>query len=246
MIIIPAIDLIDGKCVRLFKGDYNRQTNYSEDPASQAAKFADLGARRLHIVDLDAARNQGNNRAVIRRIRKSFPGVIECGGGIRSKEDIQEMLECGCDRLILGTVLAKQTRLCADWVKEFGPVFIGGIDALNGEVKISGWEEGSALKDTVLAKKAAEIGMISLIYTNIDKDGSLSGPDLERTNLMAKESGIPLILSGGIACDDDLRIAASQGHPLLKGAITGKAYYEGKLDLKKLLQEIPQTERMEW
>lgn len=249
MIIIPAIDLIDGKCVRLTKGDYDTSKIYNEDPVETAMTFESGGAKRIHIVDLDAARGDGNNREVIKKIRNSVSCVVETGGGIRTTDDVKELIDCGITRMIAGTVLAKNPDLVAGWIAEFGRFFIAGIDALNGEVKVSGWEKGSGLSDTELAKASADMGIISIVYTNIAKDGTLSGPDLKNTVRIAEESGLPVILSGGISCDDDFKIIdADARNSGISGVITGKAVYEGRINLNKVIAEY-QTElgtEMEW
>ena len=234
MTIIPAIDLLEGRCVRLYKGQYDQSRVYDRDPAATAAEFVRQGAERIHLVDLGAARGGENNREVIRAIRKAVPAVIEVGGGIRSEADVEELLELGVDRLIVGTVLAREPRKVEGWVKAYGRVFIAGIDALEGRVKVSGWEEGSGLSDTELARQAADLGIISIIYTNIDRDGTLEGPDLESTRRIARESGLPVILSGGISGPADLEAVCSGPEARkegIRGIITGKALYEGRLDL---------------
>ena len=234
MIIIPAIDLLDGSCVRLLKGNYNESTVYKSDPVEMADKLVKLGCQRLHIVDLDAARGQGkNNRDIIRKIRKKIDIVIETGGGIRSEKDVEELLDIGINRLILGTVFAKNPSIAGKWTKKYGYHFIAGIDALNGEVKISGWEEGSSLKDTELAKKALDNGIISIIYTNIDKDGTLDGPDIESSIRIAETSNLPVIISGGISSHNDFKKIADLEHPGIAGVITGKAFYENKINLQE-------------
>ncbi|MBI9107115.1 MAG: 1-(5-phosphoribosyl)-5-[(5-phosphoribosylamino)methylideneamino]imidazole-4-carboxamide isomerase [Spirochaetales bacterium] len=249
MIIIPAIDLIDGKCVRLFKGDYSTSKIYNEDPVETAKAFEAAGAARIHIVDLDAARGDGNNRDVIMKIRRSVSAVIETGGGIRTTDDVQELVDCGIDRMIAGTVLAREPEKVATWIARFGSKFIAGIDALNGDVKVSGWEKGSGLSDSELAKASAAMGIISIVYTNIAKDGTLSGPDLENTLRIARESGIPVILSGGISCAEDIEAVCSQTPGSgISGIITGKAIYEGRMDLKSVIAEFQNEEniRMDW
>lgn len=238
MIIIPAIDLLDGSCVRLVKGNYNDSTIYSSDPVKMAKKLLSAGCERLHIVDLDAARGKGkNNRDIIRKIRNSIDVVIETGGGIRTDSDVKELLDIGIDRLILGTVFAKNPEIAGMWTEEFGNYFIAGIDALNGEVKISGWEEGSLLKDTDLAKQAAENGIISIIYTNIDKDGTLEGPDIKNSVRIAEISKLPVIVSGGISSENDFNVIADLNHPGIAGVITGKAVYENRIDLKLAIEK---------
>ena len=249
MIIIPAIDLIDGKCVRLTKGDYSTSRIYNDDPVETAMAFEAAGAERIHIVDLDAARGDGNNRAVIKKIRASVSSVIETGGGIRTTDDVKELIDCGITRMIAGTVLAKDPELVAGWISEFGRYFIAGIDALNGEVKVSGWEKGAGLSDTELATASAEMGIISIVYTNIAKDGTLSGPDLDNTMRIASESGIPVILSGGISSAEDIsRVTAAGAESGITGIITGKAAYEGRIDIARMINDyqIPVDSAREW
>ncbi|MDA3941341.1 MAG: 1-(5-phosphoribosyl)-5-[(5-phosphoribosylamino)methylideneamino]imidazole-4-carboxamide isomerase [Spirochaetia bacterium] len=236
MIIIPAIDLLDGSCVRLFKGNYNKSTTYASDPVEMAKKLVSSGCERLHIVDLDAARDRGkNNREIIRKIRNKIDVVIETGGGIRTDADVKDLLDIGIDRLILGTVFAKNPEIADRWTSKYGNHFIAGIDALKGEVKISGWEEGSSLRDTDLAKQAADNGIISIIYTNIDKDGTLEGPDIENSIRIAEVSKLPVIVSGGISSENDFKLIADLNHPGIGGVITGKAVYENRIDLQKAI-----------
>lgn len=223
--------------MRLQKGSYSDVTVYYEDPAEAAAVFQSLGVPRLHVVDLDAARGQGlDNRAALRRIAAVFRGEIETGGGVRSEKDIEELLKAGADFLIAGTVLAKEPETVGRWVRRYGARFIAGIDALKGEVRVSGWEKGSGLRDEDLAKRAAEIGCSAVIYTNIDKDGTMSGPDIENTKRIAEACGIPVILSGGISCNDDLYRAAASGK--IAGAIVGKAFYEKSVDLEEASKRL--------
>ena len=240
MLIIPAIDIIDGKCVRLYRGDYSKVTNYSDSPADVAVQLEEAGAQRIHIVDLDAAKGDGeNNRKTISEIRKKTSAVLELGGGIRGDDDIREILDIGIDRLILGTVFARKPETGGEWTSKYGKKFIAGIDALNGEVKVSGWEKGSGVKDTDLAAKAGEYGFCSIIYTNISRDGTLSGPDTERTALIADASSLPVIVSGGISCEDDFKNITenSSYYGRIAGIITGKAFYEGKFSLTDVIDK---------
>lgn len=237
MLIIPAIDLLDGKCVRLYKGDYSKVTVYSDDPVAMARSFVSSGAKRIHLVDLDAARGSANNRSIIAEICRQVDALFELGGGIRTQDDVKEIVDIGVDRLILGTVFAKDPECGARWTAQFGKKFIAGIDALDGEVKVSGWQQGVRMADTELAKKAAECGMCSIIYTNIVKDGTLSGPDTERTLTIAEASGLPVTVSGGISCAQDFadivhnpRCAGRIG-----GIITGKGFYEKRFDLASVI-----------
>ena len=244
MLIVPAIDLLAGQCVRLRQGDYNQVETYGLDPVEVAREFSAQGAKRLHIVDLDAARSgASNNRPVIHAVRQAFGGLVEVGGGVRSEADVEELLEAGADRLIVGTLLVREPETVARWVKRYGSVFIGGIDARGGEVKVAGWEEGSKLLDTELAARCRALGLISLVYTNIDRDGTLLGPDLERTLLVAEAAGLPVILSGGIASRVDFAAVAEVNHPLLAGVITGKAIYQNRIDLAEVIRhyQTPDT-----
>ncbi|MBN1696327.1 MAG: 1-(5-phosphoribosyl)-5-[(5-phosphoribosylamino)methylideneamino]imidazole-4-carboxamide isomerase [Spirochaetales bacterium] len=237
MIIIPSIDILNGSCVRLYQGKYNQATVYSKDPVEIAHSFEDAGARRIHIIDLDAARGEGrNNRKKIGLIRKAVGATIEVGGGIRTPIDVEELLSIGIDKLILGTVLAQQPTAVASWVKEYGDVFIAGIDAVNGNVKISGWEDNAGVDDVGLACEARDIGFTGIIYTNIAHDGALDGPDIDRTALIAEQSKLPVILSGGIGSEADVEAVVRKAHPGIIGIIIGKAIYEGKVSLPGLLE----------
>jgi phosphoribosylformimino-5-aminoimidazole carboxamide ribotide isomerase len=236
MLVLPAIDLLGGQCVRLHQGDYGQVETYGLEPVAVAREFAAAGAKRLHVVDLDAARTGAAvNRPVIRAIRKAFDGVVEVGGGVRTADDVTELLDAGADRLIVGTLLARAPDTVAAWVARFGAKFIGGIDARGGEVKVAGWEQGSKLLDTELASRCRELGLISLVYTNIDRDGTLAGPDLERTLLVAEAAGLPVILSGGVSSLADFEAIARAAHPLLAGVITGKALYKNRINLADVI-----------
>ena len=244
MLVIPAIDLLGGKCVRLYKGDYSKVTVYSDNPVAMAKEFVASGAKRIHLVDLDAARGGVNNRYVIARICREVNALFELGGGIRTEDDVKEIVDIGVDRLILGTVFARDPECGARWTAQYGKKFIAGIDALDGEVKVSGWQQGSSLSDVNLAKKAAECGMCSIIYTNIVKDGTLSGPDTERTLTVAEASGIPVTVSGGISCEQDFADIVSNPRCAgrIGGIITGKGFYEKKFDLAAVISKCQKDE----
>jgi len=236
MLIVPAIDLLGGRCVRLHQGDYAQAETYDLDPVEVARGFVAAGARRIHLVDLDAARTgAGTNRAVIGAIRRAVDVTIEVGGGIRTDDDVEALLAQGVDRLVVGTVLVKDADRVARWVSQFGAKFVAGIDARDGEVKVSGWEEGSTVRDIDLAACCRSLGLISLVYTNIARDGTLGGPDLERTLLVAEAAGLPVILSGGIASWADFEAIQKADHPLLAGVITGKALYKNRIDLAEVI-----------
>ncbi len=242
MYIVPAIDLLGGRCVRLHQGDYGQVETYDMDPVETALSFVRSGAKRIHLVDLDAARSgKGTNRETIGRICAAVDAVIEVGGGIRSDRDVEELLALGVERLVVGTLLVKDPRVFDGWVKRYGQKFVAGIDARDGEVKVSGWEEGSQLKDTDLARRCRDLGAVSIIYTNIERDGTLAGPDQDRTLAVAEAAQLPVILSGGVSSLEDIRSLAELHHPMLAGVITGKALYKGRLDLTQAISQYQKT-----
>ena len=249
MTIIPSIDILDGECVRLTRGDYDAATVYKSDPVAMARVFADAGARRIHVVDLDAARGDPrSNRMVIRKIRRAVDATVQLGGGVRRDEDIEELLDLGIDRLVVGTVLAKQPDRVAGWVAHYGAIFLAGIDAIDGAVKVSGWEQATHLVDTELAARCREIGLAGIIYTSIAQDGTLGGPDIARTNAVAEASGMPVILSGGIGSEQDLAAVREQAAPGVAGVIVGRAIYEERVSLTDLFSspEAAGIEVVEW
>lgn len=249
MTIIPAIDILGGECVRLVRGDYDEATVYERDPVVMARRFVEAGARRIHLVDLDAARGDSRtNRKQIRKIRRAVDATLQLGGGVRRDEDVEELLEIGIDRLVIGTAFAKRPDAVSAWIAHYGEVFLVGIDADNGVVKVSGWEHETALSDVALAQRAADAGVSAIIYTAIHRDGMLEGPDIERTNAIAHAAGIPVILSGGISSADDLNTVREQAHEKVVGVITGKAIYEGVLSLSNLFSGpvASGTDVMEW
>lgn len=239
MLIIPAVDMLGGHCVRLYKGDYDQSQTYSDDPYQTALNFQKEGARLIHLVDLDAARGQGDNRKVIRKICRELDAEVEIGGGIRSEKDVEELLEAGARRLILGTLLAREPEVAEAWVKKYPEAdFIAGIDALDGEVKVSGWEKESGIQDADLAVAAAKMGFKGIIYTNIARDGTLTGPDIENTARIANACKIPVIVSGGVSSHEDLKAIADAGVEGFWGVITGKAVYEGHIDVAKAVSDF--------
>jgi phosphoribosylformimino-5-aminoimidazole carboxamide ribotide isomerase len=243
--IIPAIDLLDGECVRLIKGDYDRVERYSRDPVEVARGFEEAGACWIHLVDLNAARGSSvasqsteakHNREVIRRITRKVSCQIEVGGGIRRRQDVEELLEAGVKHLIVGTLLVKNPGEVERWCALHTGVLWAGIDAERGMVKISGWEQDAALRDVQLADQVREMGLAGIVYTSIGRDGTLAGPDIERTNLIAEVSCLPVILSGGVGGRNDVRQVLEHAHPGIEGLIIGKAIYEGRVELAELFR----------
>lgn len=235
MTVIPAIDLLDGKCVRLYQGDYAQSTVYDYDPSDAAREFEACGARRIHLVDLDAARGGRNNRDTIKRIRGAVSSVLEVGGGVRSEEDIRELLEIGVDRVIVGTMIVSEPDRVAEWADRY-PGIIAGIDARDGVVRVSGWEDSSSVSDEEAASWAGAHRLCSIIYTDISRDGTMAGASLDRTALIARISGLPVILSGGVRGPEDVEAAAKTDG--IVGVITGRALYEGRIDLRSVIERF--------
>ncbi len=231
MTIIPAIDLIDGACVRLRQGSYDDTTVYDADPVAVARSLVGAGAKRIHLVDLDAARGSGHNRAVIAAIRAAVPATLEVGGGIRDRDTLAAVLGLGIDYAIVGTVLARDTDTVAAWAAVDGERMIASIDARDGMVRVAGWQEGTAIRATDLAATAGSIGLAAVEYTNIARDGTLKGPDIAGTVEVAEATTIPVILSGGIARTDDAVEVARLSEGRVAGIIVGRALYEGYFDL---------------
>jgi len=249
MLLVPAIDLRNGRCVRLFKGSFSSAKSYPDDPVETARRFEEKGIRWVHIVDLDAAEGKGSdNRPTIERIRRSVSCRLEVGGGVRSEEQAVQLFDLGVNLIILGTVLVRSPREAAGWIDRLGGLgrrFIGGVDARDGVVMISGWTESGGRADTDVAAELSHVGLSGLIYTNINRDGTLEGPDVERTNLVAQASGLSTLISGGIGSPEDVERAARVRDPLVAGVILGKALYEGRVNLSDLVKVYPQDAEAE-
>ncbi len=236
MQIVPSIDLLAGKCVRLLKGDYGQSTVYSDDPVETAMGFEAAGASWIHAVDLDGARGSGeNNRDRLRAICRAVSCRIQLGGGIRTEHDVRQLLDIGVSRLILGTILSRDPDTVAMWTACYGGVFWGGVDARDGIVKTSGWTEDSGVRDIDLARRLGPLGLTGLVYTSIARDGTLSGPDIERTNEIAEAAGLPVTLSGGISSAGDVEDVYRRRSAGVTGVIIGKAIYEQRLNLAEMI-----------
>ena len=236
MIILPAIDIKDGQCVRLYQGDYTQVTTYDVDPEKIAQRWQRSGASWLHIVDLDgAAAGHPVNVELIKRIRASTTLHIELGGGMRSLVDIGQMLDLGIDRVVLGTVALADRALLMKVLARWGKRIVVGLDARNGSVAISGWRETSQVQATSLATELCAGGVQRFIYTDIARDGALKGPNLEALREMKQKISCSLIASGGVSSIDDLHSLVRLG---IEGAIVGKALYTGDIDLTEAIQEF--------
>lgn len=232
MILFPAIDIRKGKCVRLTQGQYDKITIFSDDPVSMALQFQKAGAEFLHVVDLDGARSEANNREIISRIAQALDIPVQTGGGIRTMADIDEVLSIGLARVILGTSAVKNPDLVSEAVKKYGNKIIVGIDAKDGYVAIEGWEKASSFKALDFAGEMEALGVCTIIYTDIATDGMLTGPNLYAMEEMVKRVKMDVIASGGVASVKDIRKLKDTG---VTGVIVGKAIYTGDVDLKQAL-----------
>lgn len=232
--LIPAIDLIDGKCVRLTKGDYDQKTIYNEDPVSQAMEFQRLGFRRLHIVDLDGAKSKHIvNDAVLKAITQTTDLIVDFGGGIKSTEDIEKAFMAGAHMVTIGSVAVTEPELFMGWLRKYGAEkIILGADVRNGMVSINGWKEDSSEALLPFLEKYVNAGVRNVLCTEISKDGTLAGPATELySKVMAQYPHLHLIASGGVSCNADIQQLDENGIPAV---VFGKAYYEGKIDIKEL------------
>ena len=232
MIIFPAIDIRGGKCVRLFKGDFQQETVFSDSPADMARKWQAQGAEYLHLVDLDGAlAGSSQNLAAIEEILKVVDIPTELGGGIRSMEQIDQLLAMGITRVILGSVAVKNPDLVREACTKYGERIVVGIDAKDGIVAVEGWGESGNIGVVELAKKMKDAGVKTIIYTDISRDGTLSGVNVEATIKLAQESGVKIVASGGVKSLEDIKALKKQEAVGIEGVIAGKSIYMGTLDL---------------
>ena len=235
MLLIPAIDLKGGRCVRLVQGDMERDTVYSDDPVKMAVKWAEAGARRLHLVDLDGAfEGSPINHHVIHQIAEELPTIdIQVGGGIRGEDTIQSYLDAGVRYVILGTKAVTAPHFVSDVCIEFPGHIMVGLDVRNGKVAIDGWSKLSKHDALDIAQRFEGDGVEAIIYTDIGRDGMMEGLNVEATASLARELKIPVYASGGVTNLEDIRRLSSVSKDGVSGAITGKALYEGKLDFSE-------------
>lgn len=229
MRIYPAIDIKDGQCVRLLKGRFDKVTVYGNDPAEMAKKWESLGGEFIHVVDLDGAlKGHGVNAEAIKRICKSVSVPVQTGGGIRTMEDIEDKLACGISRVIIGTKAVSNPEFVREAVKKYGDKIVIGIDAKDGMVAIEGWEKTSEFGAVEFAKKIADMGVKTIVYTDIATDGTLAGPNVAAMKEMVENVNINVIASGGIGNIEHIKSLVPVG---VEGVITGRALYTGDLDL---------------
>lgn len=237
MLVIPAIDLKNGSCVRLVQGRQTDVTVYDEDPVAMAKQFAASGARMIHVVDLDGAFKGGEspNRAVVKKIVEAVDVPVEFGGGIRSFEDVQQLCDAGVARVVVGTVAVESPELLEELIARFGEKICVGIDARDGQVMTRGWEEGTRIEAIDLARSMAACSVQRIIYTDIARDGMLTGPNIEQTVAVARAAKVQVTASGGVSSLDDIKRLRDAGEPLLDSVIVGKALYEQKFKLEDAL-----------
>ena len=234
MVIFPAIDIRGGKCVRLFKGDFAQETVFSDKPEEMAAKWEAQGGKFLHLVDLDGAlAGKSVNLDVVKKIVDTVSIPVELGGGIRTMENIDEVLSLGVQRVILGSVAVKNPALVKEACQKYGDRVVVGIDAKDGIVAVDGWGVSGDVEVTDLAKEMAKAGVKTIIYTDISRDGTLSGVNVEATARLARESGIKVVASGGVKSLDDIKALLPYEKDGIEGVIVGKSIYTGSLDLQE-------------
>jgi phosphoribosylformimino-5-aminoimidazole carboxamide ribotide isomerase len=233
MEIIPAVDIKGGKCVRLYQGDYGRETVFAEDPVAMALSWQSQGARRLHVVDLDgAARGEPRNIDVVEAIVKQVDVPVQLGGGARDEAAVAKLLAMGIDRVILGTVAVENPELMKSLCQKYGEAIVVGIDARDGHVATHGWIQGTKIKALEMGLKMAAMGARRIIYTDIKRDGTLTEPDFEAIAEMVKGVNLPIIAAGGISALKHLKKLKELG---VEGAILGKALYTGDINLEEAL-----------
>jgi phosphoribosylformimino-5-aminoimidazole carboxamide ribotide isomerase len=237
MLILPAVDIKGGKAVRLFQGKLDKEKIYADLPADMAKRWEDEGAQFLHVVDLDGAfAGYVQNLAAIEAIVKRVSIPVEVGGGVRSLASIRMLLNAGVARVIMGTVAVQKPHIVTEAVKEYGAEkIVIGIDAQRGQVMLAGWVQGAATEYIGLAQRMKTCGITRIIYTDIEKDGTLEGPNLTATQKLAQETGLKIIASGGVSSTEDVAKVKALEKDGVEGIIIGKALYEGKIKLKEIL-----------
>lgn len=233
--LIPAIDIIDGKCVRLTQGDYDNKIVYNEDPVRQAMEFCKLGFQRLHIVDLDGAKSKHVvNDSVLKEITKSTDLIVDFGGGIKTETDIEKVFNAGASMVTVGSVAVTQPELFISWLKKYGTErIILGADVRNGIVSINGWQDNSGEHLLPFLEKYIKLGVHNVLCTDISKDGMLSGPATELyKTVMAQYPELHLIASGGVSSNEDIHYLETNGIPAV---VFGKAYYESRININELM-----------
>jgi phosphoribosylformimino-5-aminoimidazole carboxamide ribotide isomerase len=237
MILYPAIDLKAGACVRLVRGEMASATVFNYDPAAQARQFAEMGFAWLHVVDLDGAfAGRSVNGEAVRAICRAVDLRIQLGGGIRDRAAVDQWLDLGIDRIVLGTIALRDPGLVRRAAADYPDRIVVGIDAREGHVAVEGWAETSEIGAVELARRFADAGVVAIVYTDIARDGALTGVDASGIAGFAREAGVPVIASGGIATLDDIAALAAHAEDGIEGAICGRALYDGRIEPKAALR----------
>lgn len=232
MILYPAIDIRGGRAVRLVRGDFDREIAYDADPVDAARRWSGQGARFLHVVDLDGAREgRPLNLEHVRRIAEAVDVPVQLGGGLRAAEDVEQAFGAGAERVVLGTKAQQDPELISELVSRHGGRIVASVDARGARVSVSGWTEETGIDPVELVGALGELGVSRIVFTPVDVDGTLAGPALDALRRVAGETGAELIYSGGIGSLDDLRALAALRLPNLGGAIVGRALYEGRFEV---------------
>jgi phosphoribosylformimino-5-aminoimidazole carboxamide ribotide isomerase len=236
MIVFPAIDLKNGQVVRLAEGDMDRATIYGDDPAAQAMLFAQAGAEHLHVVDLDGAfAGEAVNRVAVEAILKQFPGHVQLGGGIRTPVAVDGWFDLGVARVVIGTAALKNPEFVKDMARAYPGGIVVAVDARDGMVATEGWAEVSTVSIVDMARRFEDAGVASLLFTDVGRDGLLKGCNVDATVDLARSTRLPVIASGGVKGLDDIRMLALHANDGIEGVITGRALFEGRLDLAAAL-----------
>ena len=236
MIVFPAIDLKGGQVVRLAEGDMDRATVYGDNPAAQAMLFADAGAQHIHVVDLDGSfAGRAENRTAVEAILETFPGYVQLGGGIRTREAVDGWFDLGVARIVMGTAALKDPQYVKDMAREYEGGIVVAVDARDGMVATEGWAEVSDVPVADMARRFEDAGVASLLFTDIGRDGLLKGVNIEATVDLARRVDIPVIASGGVKGLDDIHVLSLHARDGIEGVITGRALFEGRLDLAAAL-----------
>jgi phosphoribosylformimino-5-aminoimidazole carboxamide ribotide isomerase len=238
MIVIPALDLLGGKCVRMEQGDLSTATAYAEDPVAQAQEFVASGAQRLHVIDLDAAFSRGNNLEVVRAICSAVAVPVQVGGGIRNSDQAQARIDAGASEIILGTMLVEDERLARLIIGRHGERVIAGIDARGTMVATHGWQDTAPVDRDALVKRVAMWGIKRIIFTEIRRDGIGEGYDIEALTAVANAADVRITASGGARTIDDLKQLKAQAPPAVDSCIVGSAVYKGTIDLDEAIAEL--------
>jgi len=239
MIIFPAIDIKDGKCVRLIKGDFNKITSYKDSPTAQAIKYSQSGFNDIHIVDLDGAlQGKPVNSIIVKEIIKKVKLKIQIGGGIRTIDDISRWIEMGIDRVVMGTAAVENTELLKTACNKFKNKIAVSLDVKDGLIALSGWKKQTNIAAIDFIKKIQNFGVSRIVYTDINKDGTKKGPNIRDTVELSNKVKIPLVISGGVSSIEDIKKIQSLNNSNIEGVIVGKSIYDGDIKISDLAELI--------